>query len=98
MVIHRVVDKFIDDNGNECLITRGDANNSVDPVVKYSQVRGKVAVIVPRVGVFIRFIQSKYGMLAISLSAVIIIGFAIGATYKKDRTQRKTSNDKTKKD
>ena len=65
LICHRVVDKYIDENGNKYVVFRGDANNTNDTPVSYSLVRGKVVSISRGTGHFVAFIQSPYFFIAI---------------------------------
>ena len=65
LICHRVVDKYIDENGKKYVVFRGDANNVNDAPVSYDLVRGKVIGISRGTGRFVAFIQSPYFFLAI---------------------------------
>lgn len=73
-VTHRIVgiegDKFV---------TQGDANNAEDPRrVEKSMIVGKVVNVVPRVGLFFRWIIRENGWLyAIGIIAVIVVGVVL---------------------
>ena len=65
LICHRVVDKYIDENGNKYVVFRGDANSTNDVPVSYSLVRGKVVSISRGTGHFVAFVQSPYFFIAI---------------------------------
>ena len=65
LICHRVIDKYIDENGNKYVVFRGDANNTNDAPVSYSLIRGKVISISRGTGHFVAFIQSPYFFIAI---------------------------------
>jgi signal peptidase I len=59
LVIHRIFE-FKEKE----MLTKGDANNSVDPwVVHADQIIGKVCFRVPKIGAVIRLFQAKGGIL-----------------------------------
>ena len=64
LICHRVVDKYINEEGVGYIVTRGDSNNTDDTPVAYSLVRGKVVHVTPKIGQFVLFIQSPYFLLA----------------------------------
>ena len=72
LVCHRVIDKIIN-NEVESVITQGDANNTNDGVIPYSLVKGKVVFFIPSVGYATLYLQSYYGLLAISLIILIVV-------------------------
>ena len=77
VVTHRIISESA-----EGYITKGDANNTEDlhPVSKHSVV-GKVAGVIPGVGLFIQYLRTPLGMLGI-----ILIGFLlIEVPYLLDR-------------
>ena len=65
LICHRVVDKYVGDNGIKYVVFRGDSNNIDDAPVSYDLVRGKVVSVTPKAGHFVAFVQSPYFFLAI---------------------------------
>ena len=65
LICHRVVGKYIGDNGIKYVIFRGDSNAVDDAPVSYDLVRGKVVSVTPKAGHFVSFVQSPYFFLAI---------------------------------
>lgn len=59
LVCHRVVEINIEENS---VVTRGDANPTVDGMVKFSSVKGVIVNTVPSVGHIVLFLQSYYGL------------------------------------
>ncbi|WP_373193632.1 signal peptidase I [Enterococcus sp. RIT-PI-f] len=69
-VIHRIVEKKKDSEG-EYYITKGDANNECDSqVVRKRQIKGKVICSIPFLGKIKQIIQTKFGMLAILCTSI----------------------------
>lgn len=73
LICHRIVEKGIKDDGTKYLITRGDANFNIDGYIEFNRqnFKGKVIKIRPGNGEFVRFIQSPYGLLALSAAITI---------------------------
>ena len=90
LICHRVVNKYIGENGTKYVVFRGDANNVDDAPVSYELVRGKVVTVTPKIGHIVAFIQSPYVFIAIFGTAffvalgLFIIGLGKG---KKKETQ-----------
>ena len=81
-VTHRIV-SIINNNGEERLITKGDANRVVDNAqIKSDQILGKVVLTVPRLGYLIAFGRSKWGLALLVLGPcfLIIFDFPLGVT------------------
>lgn len=93
LICHRVVAKYVDDNGQQFVVTRGDANNVNDAPVNYSMVRGKVILVTPAFGHFLLFVQSPYFILAFFGSAFFIfLGLYI---IKSDKNKKLKNNEET---
>ncbi|MBQ2739392.1 MAG: signal peptidase I [Oscillibacter sp.] len=70
LITHRIV--AMEEEG---FITRGDANNSIDPVpVAPHQVVGRVEVVIPRVGSVIAFLRTPLGMTGLTFAGLALIG------------------------
>lgn len=65
LICHRVIDKYVGDNGVQYVVFRGDSNNVSDAPVSYNLVRGKVVSVTPKAGHFVSFVQSPYFFIAI---------------------------------
>lgn len=69
VVIHRVVDILVQDDGLVNYRTKGDNNQENDPeLVKSMQVLGTPIQVIPKVGILLLFLRSSQGM-------VTVIGF-----------------------
>ena len=87
LVCHRVVDKVVKEDSSSYVITQGDANNTIDGLIPYSWVRGKVINVVHYLGYVTLYIQSPYGIFAISFIAlVIIVSLLINEILKSKET------------
>lgn len=67
LVIHRIIS--VDENE---VITQGDANNTADPPVELSLVKGKAIASIPLVGVLARFLKSPVGFILVILLAIVL--------------------------
>lgn len=84
MVMHRVVEITETDLGRE-FITRGDANNTNDPVPIYPQeIAGKVFFFIPNVGYVIAWIRENL-IAFIAFSLAIMFGFQAIVNYWQSR-------------
>lgn len=70
LVCHRVVDIDVENN---TIIARGDTNVSVDGVISFTAVRGKVVRIVPFIGHVVLFLQTYYGLLSICGTVFFVV-------------------------
>lgn len=78
LVCHRVYDTYVEDDGTEMVVTRGDANAMLDDPIPFTNVVGRVYDVIPKVGAAILFFQSPYGLLAVSLVIFFVcLGFFI---------------------
>ena len=94
LICHRVVDKYVAEDGQKYVVTRGDANNVDDAPVNYSLVRGKVILVTPAFGHFLLFVQSPYFILAFFGSAFFIfLGLYI---IKSDKNKKQKKIEETK--
>lgn len=70
VVTHRIIEINSDNN----FITKGDANRvGDDDVVSFSDVVGKVILVVPRLGFLVAFTQTTPGLVVMVLIPVIIL-------------------------
>lgn len=61
---HRIVEIAVDEEGQRCFITKGDANRIEDPYAVYDEnVLGKVIFDSKILGLFIGVVASKYGFI-----------------------------------
>lgn len=79
MILHRIVVE-----GQEAVITKGDANNTEDDPVSISDIRGKVVMRVPKVGHIVEFFQSTQGFLIVVILAVVLFELPYYREKKKD--------------
>ena len=92
LICHRVVALY-EDEGNQYVVTRGDANNIDDDPVNYKLVRGKVVNVIPKIGQVSLFLQSPYFMIALFSSLFFIfLGTFIG-DIDKERKKRKAEKE-----
>jgi signal peptidase len=68
LVTHRIIE--INDTH---VITQGDKNNVADAPSNLSSIEGKVILKIPKVGFFIMFLRTPFGILLMVLFAVLII-------------------------
>lgn len=70
IVTHRIAE-VKNELGEVTYITKGDANRSEDDgVVKQSDVIGRVVFVVPKIGQFVAFAQSPFGL-------ILMVGFPL---------------------
>lgn len=91
LVCHRVVDKVIRDD-KDYVITMGDANNTNDGLIPFSEVKGKMIFYIPKIGYVSLYLKSNYGLLAISLIIFIIVVSLIINEIIKHKEEIKNSN------
>ena len=93
LVCHRVVDKYENESG-KYLVTRGDANNDNDVPFEYSNVRGKVIRVTPKVGRVVLFMQSPYFLIAFFGSGFFILLGMFIYDYEKDKKKLAQTSEK----
>ncbi len=73
LVTHRIIE--ITDDG---YITKGDANNTPDqhPIPEEAVV-GRIVYTLPKVGAFLQFLQSTFGMMVLVLVALLMIEYPV---------------------
>lgn len=78
LITHRVVN-IEEENGEKVYITKGDSNETVDRIpVKFSQIQGKVAMRIPKIGYLKYFLSNYEGwIIAVVLPSLAIIGYDI---------------------
>lgn len=78
-VTHRIVSIAEDE-----VITRGDANNSNDRPIAYTQIKGTVVAAIPMVGHVVNVIKTPIGTLVILALAAFLLERSFHADKKKD--------------
>ena len=74
VVTHRIIEVKKEQNQEE-FITQGDANQSPDAhTISVSQIKGKVELVIPKLGFAVAFAQSKVGIaILIGIPVVLVI-------------------------
>lgn len=82
LVIHRIIE--ID---GETVVTQGDTNNTPDEPIALSQIKGKLALTVPRVGWIVRGLKSLPGVIiTLALAAFLLhLSWSREKAEKEDR-------------
>ncbi|MFX0068524.1 MAG: signal peptidase I [Promethearchaeota archaeon] len=106
-VVHRVIDKY-EQNGQWYFITKGDnpdTNPWPDPEpIPYSNIIGKTVFSIPRIGLFILWLRSVFGVggaqallvfIIIIILVILIIDIALSA--RKEKEQEETEDQKIQK-
>lgn len=71
LITHRVVES-LPQSGSHHYLTKGDANRSQDEgQVDQSAVIGKVVLVIPRLGHFVSFAQSPYGLVILIVTPLV---------------------------
>lgn len=78
LVVHRI--RSVD---GDSVVTYGIANNSDDPPMDISNIKGKVVFSIPRVGVAVAFLKTPAATLAIVALAI----FLLVRSYRKEEEQ-----------
>ena len=81
LVVHRIIS--ID---GESVITQGDANDTPDPAIKLSDIKGEVVTAIPYVGLILSFIRSPLGI-------ILILGTAFFLMERSFRKEKEESLD-----
>ena len=81
-VTHRIVSI-----SEEEVITKGDANNAEDEPITLSQIKGRVAFVIPLVGHLVNLIKTPIGTLVIIALAVFLLERSFNADKEKDKKQ-----------
>lgn len=82
LICHRIV-QIDEDTGK--IWTRGDANNRLDGVVDFEDVKGKVVSSVPGIGVVTLYLNSPYGLLGVSLAFLILFSAELYLEHERER-------------
>lgn len=86
LIIHRVSEKFVM-GGKVYYRTRGDANNVSDPIVlTKDDIRGVYLFRIPAAGKIVKYLRSKYGIVAILL--IIFIKLFVKLEEEKEKAKQ----------
>lgn len=86
IIIHRVSEKFVM-GGKVYYRTRGDANNVSDPIVlTKDDIRGVYLFRIPGAGKIVKYLRSKYGIVAILL--IIFIRLFVKSEEEKEKSKQ----------
>ncbi|MBE6642447.1 MAG: signal peptidase I [Ruminococcaceae bacterium] len=83
LVVHRIIDI----NGNT-VTTKGDANNSADPPIDKSDIKGRVLFCIPYVGKVASYLKSPIGTVCIIAAIIALIEIPRRNEKKKDDEDR----------
>ena len=89
LIVHRIIS--ID---GEAVITRGDANQTPDPAIKLSDIKGEVVASVPYVGLILSFIRSPLGIILILGTAFLLME----RSFRKEKQESMDELDEIKKE
>lgn len=92
LICHRVIDKYVGDNGIQYVVFRGDANNVSDAPVSYDLIRGKVVSVTPKIGHFVSFIQSPYVFIALFGTVFFVALGLFIVNFNKEKKQPETQS------
>lgn len=79
LVVHRIVKK----DGN-MITTKGDANNTDDAPINISAIKGKVVLIVPKIGRIVGFFKTPLGIICIIAAAIALLEIPRRDEKKRD--------------
>ena len=82
LICHRIVQI---DEGTGKIWTRGDANNRLDGVVDFDDVKGRVVSSIPGIGVVTLYLNSPYGLLGVSLAFLILFAAELYLEHERER-------------
>lgn len=87
-VTHRIMET---QNNGEFFITRGDANESDDPLpLEGEKVIGKVVYVIPFIGSIFRFLSTKYGIAL--LITIAIVWIVLPKFFNKEKEKSNEEN------
>ena len=81
-VTHRIVSIFDDE-----VITRGDANNTDDSPITYSQIKGEVVFAIPLVGYAVNMVKTPIGTVCILALAIFLMERSFRAQKENDNAR-----------
>ncbi|MBC7247757.1 MAG: signal peptidase I [Actinobacteria bacterium] len=83
-IVHRVV-SMQERDGELVAVTKGDGNTQVDPfVIPARKVQGKVRLVLPMGGAFLRFLGSPGGFVLCVLCPFLLLALFLTANYYKE--------------
>lgn len=83
-IVHRVV-SLQERDGELVAVTKGDGNAQVDPfVIPAQKVQGKVRLVLPRGGAFLRFLKSPGGFVLCVLCPFLLLALFLTANHYKE--------------
>ena len=85
IITHRIIGIEKNENNEDVYITKGDANNVIDDtLVTNDQIIGKYVARIPKVGLFITFLQKPIGtVLIISAFSIVLFSFYFYKTKRR---------------
>ena len=78
LIIHRIISV---DETAQILQTKGDANNTADEPISFTQVKGREAFHIPFVGIIVRALKTPVGIVAVLAFAI----YLMHSSWKKER-------------
>ena len=88
VLIHRVVGEVIQSDGTVCYQTKGDNNQANDPfLTKSDQVLGVAVLTIPKVGLFVLFLQSPQGLIA-TIGIISLAYLSMQDTRRKEEKKK----------
>lgn len=73
ITVHRIVKEYTEDN-NKLYQTKGDNNNTEDKgLLNKEQIKGKVVIIIPKVGNAILFIQKNIIIILVLIAGIAVV-------------------------
>ncbi len=85
LICHRIV-QIDEDTGK--IWTRGDANNRLDGVVDFEDVKGKVISSIPGIGVVTLYLNSPYGLLGVSFAFLFLFSAELYLEHEKGKREK----------
>jgi signal peptidase I len=83
-IVHRVV-SLQERDGELVAVTKGDGNPQVDPfVIPARKVQGKVRLVLPMGGAFLRFLESPGGFVLCVLCPFLLLALYLAANHYKE--------------
>jgi signal peptidase len=74
VISHRVYDIYTQSDGEKIVLTKGDANKSVDPdIVLQNQIIGKVILHIPLLGFVLNYVTTKLGIIVCIVIPMFLI-------------------------
>ena len=80
---HFVTHRVLEING-ENIVTKGDANSSKDLPISNKQVLGKVAIVIPKVGIWKKVLTTPSVLIAIIITVILITAIVYYNPPKKE--------------